>query len=92
MAKIESINCSKNDGIKLFEQHLNGMENSALAAQEISQNSAIHTIEALLKLGCNEETALKMLSGLRCQAKIVSEKIIERGFRPAFETDQTSFN
>ena len=67
------------------------MQDELLIAQDLDQKGAVHAISYLLQHGCNEETAMQMLSSLRQNSSLIRMEAKRRG-KPLFDHDQTTFN
>lgn len=89
MAKMMNAAAAGEDEIKARFASLGFPE---LMAQEIAQQAAIHALEALLKKGCSEQTACRMLADTRRINSWVREEFARRGEAPAFAEKQTDFN
>ncbi len=76
----------------LCQAALKGMRDEVLAAQEISQQGAVHAISFLLVNGCNETVAAQMLASLRSNADLIRQEVVRRGRQPLFSQDQTVFS
>lgn len=78
--------------VPLCQAALTGMPDEVLAAQELTQQGAVHAISFLLTNGCNETVAAQMLASLRSNANLIRQEVVRRGRQPLFSQDQTVFS
>ena len=85
MAHIEDIAKTGN-----LRATLEPMGEAELAAQQITQQGAIHALETLLAHGCTVQTANDMLASLRSNMLVIEAVAREKGFAALFADDDAA--
>ena len=89
MLKIENIGPASCPDIR---RRLRELDDVGLGASQLVQQSAIHALSTLLKMGCNEQSAVNMLTSLRENMKLFRQEAARRGKPDLFPVDQTGFD
>lgn len=79
-------------GIEHFKTELRAMDDASLLAQDLVQQGGVHALSSLLKLGCTENIALKMIASMRQCAMLIRIEAERRGKPSLFASDQTEFH
>lgn len=75
---MQIVNAAEMTGEQL-ERHLKTLDKAELLAQEITQKSAMHAINTLLRIGCTESHARQMLRSLESFGTLISAECRTRG-------------
>jgi hypothetical protein len=77
---------------QVFKSQIAAMDDSALVAQDLVQQGAIHAASYILKAGCTEAEIADMIASLRVNSSLIREEVARRGKPSLFPQDQTGFN